>query len=146
MTDDSDMVQVAAAIIADDEARRVLIAQRPDGAAMGGLWEFPGGKLEVGETPVAALVRELREELDVGVVVGPLFHVTAHAYPGGPAVRLFFYPCWITTGTVRLLWGQALAWVAPADLAGYAYPAADQAVVARLAAEGLPAAGRWLIG
>jgi 8-oxo-dGTP diphosphatase len=124
------VIVVAAAIIR--QAGRILLVQRPATAALGGLWEFPGGKLEPGETPEAALARELVEELDITVTIGPLYHTTDHAYPGGPTVRLLFYPCALVTGPPRLLWGQALAWVAPADLVAYATPAADQPVIARL--------------
>ncbi|HUS17960.1 MAG TPA: 8-oxo-dGTP diphosphatase MutT [Chloroflexia bacterium] len=125
-------ITVVAAIIR--QAGRILIVQRPDSAAMGGLWEFPGGKLEHGETPEAALARELIEELALAVAVTDLYHTTDHTYPDGPAVRLLFYHCRILAGTPQLLWGQAYRWVAPADLPGYAYPAADQEVVMRLAA------------
>ena len=124
-------IAVVAAILRD--AGRVLIVQRPDGAAMGGLWEFPGGKIELGETPEAALGREIAEELGVAVDVGALYHETTHQYPGGPRVHLRFYECRLLSGPLQLLWGQAYRWVAPADLPGYAYPAADQDVVARLA-------------
>jgi 8-oxo-dGTP diphosphatase len=125
-------IHVAAAIIR--RAGRVLIVQRPDGATMGGLWEFPGGKVEPGETPQAALAREITEELGARVAVGALYHTTEHAYPGGPHVRLLFYECALLDPDLRLLWGQAYRWVAPADLPAYAYPAADVEVVARLAA------------
>ena len=128
------MIRVAAAIIR--EAGRILLVQRPTTAAMGGLWEFPGGKLEPGETPEAALARELVEELDITVQVGPLYHTTDHTYPDGLHVQLAFYSCTIVAGHPRLLWGQALASVAPAELPGYAYPPADVAVVQRLADEG----------
>jgi 8-oxo-dGTP diphosphatase len=127
------VIEVAAAIIT--EAGRILIVQRPDGAAMGGLREFPGGKIEPGETPEVALMRELAEELGIAVSVGPLYHVTGHRYPGGPHVRLFFYHCGIVTGRPQLLWGQAFRWIAPAALPTFPTPAADQAVVARLSGE-----------
>ena len=126
-------VDVAAAIIRRDGC--VLIVQRPDDAAMGGLWEFPGGKVEPGETPQAALAREIVEELGVRVAVGPRYHTTEHVYPDGPHVRLLFYECALLDPDLRLLWGQAYRWVAPADLPAYAYPAADVEVVARLARE-----------
>jgi 8-oxo-dGTP diphosphatase len=133
MAETERVVEVAAAIIS--EAGRILIVQRPDTAAMGGLWEFPGGKIEPGETPEVALMRELAEELGIAVSVGPLYHVTEHAYPDGPHVRLFFYPCRIVTGAPQLLWGQAFRWVAPTALPAFPTPAADQAVMARLSGE-----------
>ena len=125
-------IQVAAAIICQDG--RLLIVQRPETAEMGGLWEFPGGKIEPGETPQAALVREIAEELAVPVAVGDLYHTTRHTYPGGLAVHLRFYECRLLGGPLQLLWGQDYRWVAPTALPTYAYPAADLEVVARLAA------------
>lgn len=128
------LITVAAAIIR--QQGHMLIVQRPAHAEMGGLWEFPGGKLEPGETPESALARELIEELDITAEVDDLYHVTDYVYASGLTVRLLFYHCRIVRGTLRLLWGQAYRWVAPGDLADYQYPAADQEVVARLAAEG----------
>ena len=136
MVDSQHWIDVTAAIITQEG--RILLVQRPDHAPMGGLWEFPGGKVEPGETPEAALARELAEELGITVAVGPRYHVTEHRYPGGPNVRLLFYPCAITGGALQLLWGQACRWVAPADLPAYPTPAADQEVVARLARKGAP--------
>ncbi len=130
------IVTVAAAVIR--RAGCILLVQRPDGAEMGGLWEFPGGKLEPGETGIAALLRELREELDIVVTVGNLYHTTEYLYPSGLCVRLYFYECVWPAGEPRLLWGQAYRWVAPADLPTYPVPAADAEVVARLAAVGRP--------
>jgi 8-oxo-dGTP diphosphatase len=125
-------IAVAAAIIRQDG--RILIVQRPETAEMGGLWEFPGGKIEPGETPQAALVREIAEELGVPVAVGDLYHTTLHTYPRGLTVHLLFYECRLLDGPLQLLWGQDYRWVAPAGLPTYAYPAADQEVVARVAA------------
>jgi 8-oxo-dGTP diphosphatase len=124
---------VAAAVI--QEAGAILLVQRPDDAEMGGLWEFPGGKLEPGETGEAALARELREELGISVAVDALYHTTDYHYPTGRQVRLLFYHTHIVAGDLQLLWGQAYRWVAPADLPAYPVPAADAEVVARLARE-----------
>ena len=125
-------IAVAAAIIRQDG--RILIVQRPETAEMGGLWEFPGGKIEPGETPQAALVREIAEELGVPVAVDDLYHITRHTYPRGLTVHLRFYECRLLGGPLQLLWGQDYRWVAPTDLPTYTYPAADQEVVSRLAA------------
>jgi len=124
-------ITVVAAIIQQDDGR-LLLVQRPDQAEMGGLWEFPGGKIEPGETPQAALARELAEELGVVAAVDDLYHTTDHQYSTGLQVHLLFYRCRILEGTPQLLWGQALRWVTPADLPRYRYPAADMDVVARL--------------
>ncbi len=123
-------ITVAAAIIRRDGY--ILLVQRPDDAEMGGLWEFPGGKIEPGETPEAALARELGEELGIQVAVGRRYHITDHAYPTGLNVRLLFYECRIVEGEPRLLWGQALRWVAASDLPAYPAPAADAEVVRSL--------------
>ncbi|MDQ2809475.1 MAG: (deoxy)nucleoside triphosphate pyrophosphohydrolase, partial [Chloroflexota bacterium] len=124
-------ITIAAAIIW--RAGHILLVQRPAEAELGGLWEFPGGKLEPGETAPAALVRELREELDIAVAVGDLYHTTTYLHPDGLQVRLYFYTCDWPVGALRLLWGQAYRWVAPADLPSYPVPAADAEVVTRLA-------------
>lgn len=115
---------VAAALIAPD--RRVLLAQRPEGKAMAGLWEFPGGKIEPGETPEQALARELREELAIGVAPDALKPLTfaSHSYEKFHLL-MPLYLCTTWTGEVRGVEGQALAWVKPEDLAGYDAPAAD---------------------
>lgn len=125
------LLVVAAALI--DGQGRVLIAQRPADKSLGGLWEFPGGKLEAGEGPEAALARELLEELDVRVerdAMAP-FAFASHAYPGFDLLMpLYLVRRW--EGTPRAVEAQALAWVTPADLADYPMPPADVPLVARL--------------
>jgi 8-oxo-dGTP diphosphatase len=120
--------EVVAAVIERDG--RILIARRPADRHLGGLWEFPGGKRRAGETPEAALAREIREELDAAVTVGELLEDVEWAYPE-KTVALRFYRCALE-GEPRAAEGQELAWVAPADLSRYAFPDADQAMVARL--------------
>ena len=120
--------EVVAAVI--EREGRILIARRPADRHLGGLWEFPGGKRQPGETPQAALVREIREELDVTVTVGERLEDVAWSYPE-KTVSLRFYRCAVE-GEPRAVEGQELAWVAPADLSRYAFPDADQALVARL--------------
>jgi mutator protein MutT len=109
---------------------RILIARRPAALHMGGLWEFPGGKQKRSESPRDALEREIREELGVGVTVGPLLETVDWTYPE-KRVRLSFFRCAIE-GEPRALEGQEIAWVAPSDLPRYAFPPADAALVTRL--------------
>lgn len=113
---------VAAALIAADG--RVLMQQRKHGGALGGLWEFPGGKVEAGETPAAALTRELAEELDITVAMADLTYVASASEPGNPHVILL-YACRRWSGTPQCLAGEAIAWVAPAGLLALEMPPLD---------------------
>ncbi|KAB7647821.1 8-oxo-dGTP diphosphatase MutT [Polymorphobacter fuscus] len=124
---------VAAAII--DAEDQILVTQRAPGAALAGLWEFPGGKIEPGETPEAALVRELREELDIAVTpeaLAPLGFVS-HAYSGFHLV-LLLYLCRDWAGTPRGMEGQPLRRVTIDTLAGLPMPPADLPLVGTLRA------------
>lgn len=113
---------VAAALIAADG--RILLHQRKFDGALGGLWEFPGGKVELGEDPDSALVRELAEEL--GVVVDPadLVYLASASEPGNPHVILL-YTCRVWAGEPVCLAGEAIAWVAPQDLLAHEMPPLD---------------------
>jgi 8-oxo-dGTP diphosphatase len=126
---------VAGLIIGDDQ--RVLIAQRRADQELALLWEFPGGKVEPGEAPAAALVRELKEELGVTVAVGRIWDVLFHAYPAFDLVMLV-YACRIVDGTPRPVEVADLAWVAVADLNAWNILPADRPLVERLGAESLP--------
>lgn len=125
------LLVVAAAMI--DQEGRVLLARRPEGKKMAGLWEFPGGKMEPGETPEAALARELREEL--GVEADPKdfapFVFASHAYESFHLLMPVFL-CKRWSGEPRGREGQKLAWVAPQDLAEYPMPAADRPLIPML--------------
>jgi 8-oxo-dGTP diphosphatase len=125
-------VLVAAVALVDGDGR-VLLARRPPGKAMAGLWEFPGGKVKSGETPEVALIRELKEELDIDVTASCLapFTFASHAYP---AFHLLMplYVCRKWQGTPRPLEGQTLAWVRPMRLADYEMPPADKPLIAML--------------
>jgi 8-oxo-dGTP diphosphatase len=126
------LVIVAAAVLVDGE-RCVLLGQRPAGKAMAGLWEFPGGKVNPGETPEAALVRELREELGIDVRVQDLvpFTFASHSYPDFHLLMPLYLCChWSGIPTPRE--GQRLAWVRKDDLAEYPMPPADQPLIAKL--------------
>jgi 8-oxo-dGTP diphosphatase len=120
---------VTAAIIS--HAGRVLVSQRPATARHGGLWEFPGGKLEADETPAAALQRELREELDLPVTVGSIFDVVHYRYEWG-AVLLLAYRCTPGHLRVRNLQGAAHRWLHPTELDALPFLPADRPLIARL--------------
>lgn len=122
--------EVVAGVIRDRRGR-ILLARRTEGRDLAGLWEFPGGKQEPGETAEEALKRELREELGIEIEVGAPVIRVPQAYPS-KRLRLDVYDIRAWRGTVRGLEGQALAWVPPHKLAEYAMPPADVPVVAAL--------------
>ena len=104
--------------------REILLCRRPAHKARGGLWEFPGGKIEPGETGEQALARECREELAVELQVGEPAAQTVHCYPD-VTVQLTLYRCRLTAGEPRPLEHAELAWVRPAVVRGYALAPAD---------------------
>lgn len=120
------LVLVSAAALVDPDGR-VLIAQRPEGKAMAGLWEFPGGKVEPGETPEAALIRELREELAIETWASCLAPLSfaSHAYPDFHLLMPLFVCRKWEGGPPRPREHAALKWVRPRDLSRYPMPAAD---------------------
>ena len=126
------VVLVAAAALIDADGR-VLLAQRPAGKAMAGLWEFPGGKVDRGETPEAALIRELAEELGIDVRASCLapFTFASHGYPDFHLL-MPLYICRKWSGIASAREGQRLAWVRPARLGDYPMPPADKPLVAML--------------
>lgn len=120
-------VLVAVGILLDEDGR-VLITRRPDNVHQGGLWEFPGGKLETGESVIEALARELAEELGTCVEQSePLLEI-AHDY-GDKRVRLLIHRVTAWSGEPFGAEGQPLAWVAVEGLARYAFPAANAEIV-----------------
>jgi 8-oxo-dGTP diphosphatase len=126
------LVLVAACALVDADGR-VLIAQRPAGRPMAGLWEFPGGKVEAGERPEDALMRELREELGIVVdetCLAPLAFAS-HSYPDFHLL-MPLYVCRRWQGTVTALEGQKLGWVRPNRLRDYPMPPADEPLVSHL--------------
>ena len=130
MPDSMRSIHVVAAAITDVRGR-ILLARRTDGRDLAGLWEFPGGKREADESPEAALVRELQEELGITVKVGPPLINVPQQYPD-KRLRLDVRHVVAWQGTPRGIEGQALAWVAPDKLAHYSMPPADRPVVAAL--------------
>jgi mutator protein MutT len=127
-------IQVAAALIVGEG--RYLITQRRAGVHMGGLWEFPGGKREPGESLEDCLRRELREELGIEITPPTLFRVIHHEYPE-KAVELHFFKCAISSGRPRPLGCEDLRWVAPEELDQFPLPPADQPLVEALRGERL---------
>jgi 8-oxo-dGTP diphosphatase len=124
------IVLVAAVALVDTDGR-VLIARRPEGKSMAGLWEFPGGKVHDGETPEAALIRELKEELAIDVMEACLAPLTfaSHRYETFHLL-MPLYVCRRWDGTVAPQEGQAVKWVKPSKLADYPMPPADKPLVA----------------
>jgi 8-oxo-dGTP diphosphatase len=126
------LLLVAAAALVDADGR-VLICQRPEGKQLAGLWEFPGGKVEVGETPEACLIRELEEELGIEVTQACLapFVFASHEYESFHLLMpLYLIRRW--TGAVTAKEHKAMAWVKPAMLTDYPMPPADAPLVAWL--------------
>ncbi len=126
------IVLVAACALVDADGR-VLIAQRPEGKMMAGLWEFPGGKVEVGERPEQTLIRELKEELGIIVSEACLapFTFASHSYADFHLL-MPLYVCRRWEGTVTALEAQRLAWVKPTRLRDYEMPPADLPLVSHL--------------
>jgi 8-oxo-dGTP diphosphatase len=125
---DPPRVIVTAAVIEEDG--RLLVTRRVRGTHLEGLWEFPGGKCDPGETLQSCLERELREELGVGARVGREVFTVAHEYPER-IVELHFFECRVT-GNPRPRLGQEMRWVTRADLGSLTFPPADDELIARL--------------
>ena len=125
-------IDVVAALIRCNA--KILITQRLDNVHLAGLWEFPGGKVEAGESLDAALHREILEELGVRIRVDAEFFAIDHDYPT-QSVRLHFFNCTILEGTVQPLDVADLRWVTPSDLCNFEFPPADAALIAKLRSE-----------
>ncbi len=126
------VVLVSAVALVDVDGR-LLLAQRPAGKPMAGLWEFPGGKVDPGETPETALIRELAEELGIDVTASCLapFTFASHSYPDFHLL-MPLYICRKWSGIPEAREGQRFAWVRPARLGDYPMPPADKPLVAML--------------
>jgi 8-oxo-dGTP diphosphatase len=120
---------VAAAIIQQEE--KFLLTKRKPASDMGGLWEFPGGKIEPGETLAGCLRRELMEELGVEINEPQLFHFLRHQYPE-KEVELHFFTCSIVKGHPEALGCAEIAWVPQHELSFFRFPPADMPVLQRL--------------
>jgi len=123
-------VVLVSAVALIDVDGRVLLAQRPEGKSLAGLWEFPGGKVEPGETPEAALIRELHEELGIDTWASCLAPLTfaSHSYENFHLLMPVF-ACRRWEGTPHPREGQKLAWVFPARLRDYPMPPADEPLI-----------------
>ena len=126
------LVLVAACALIDADGR-VLLAQRPQGKSMAGLWEFPGGKVESGERPEQSLIRELKEELGIDVKEECLAPLTfaSHLYPDFHLL-MPLYVCRRWEGIVEAREAQRLKWVRPAELQNYPMPPADEPLISHL--------------
>jgi 8-oxo-dGTP diphosphatase len=130
-----EQIEVSAALIF--HKGKLLITQRQPDAHLGGLWEFPGGKREPGETFEQCLVREIREELGVEISAEGVFEGITHAYPE-KTVRLKFFICKLASGKPQPLGCVAFKWVEKKELAGYQFPAADARLLEKLRAYNFP--------
>jgi 8-oxo-dGTP diphosphatase len=127
---------VAAAVIRDIDGR-VLLTQRPEGRHMGGLWEFPGGKINRGERPTEALIRELDEELGIEIAVDEPITFAIHE-EHDLHILLLFFRAHILAGSPRGREGQSLRWVAVSDLPSYQTPPADARLIRLLRRDEAP--------
>ena len=124
------VVDVSAALI-QDEAGRYLVTRRRRGSHLAGLWEFPGGKREPGESLEEALRRELVEELAASFIVGERVETVRWAYPERTVV-IHFYRCRLESGTIEPRESQTMAWVAAERLGEFEFPPADRELIARI--------------
>ena len=128
---------VTAAVIESDG--NILIAKRKQGSRFAGKWEFPGGKLEKGETPEQCLKRELQEELAITTEVGDLICSSDYNYTPEFTIRLLAYRTTVISGVFNLNDHDEIRWVKPTDLAKYDFPEADKPIVDLLIKEGCDA-------
>jgi 8-oxo-dGTP diphosphatase len=124
-------IRVAAAVI--EENGRILIAKRKEGEFQGGKWEFPGGKIEDGETPEECLKRELREELGIDTRIGEFIGASRHAFTCQTSIELLAYRAFHLSGTPQPLDHEEIRWVPLAELNNYEFPPADKPILAKLA-------------
>ena len=129
MSADKKAIEVSAALIF--RGGKLLITQRHAKSHLGGLWEFPGGKREAGESFEQCLIREIREELGVEICVGKLFEEILHDYPE-KSVRLKFFICQLLSGEPQPLDCAAVKWISHDELMGHEFPAADARLLEKL--------------
>jgi 8-oxo-dGTP diphosphatase len=127
--DSQSTIKVCAAVVLHDD--KILITLRPQDKKLGGFWEFPGGKIEVGETSEVALKRELKEELDIEVEIGELLETVHHSYDWGNVVILAYWCRWLG-GEIKHLEVADHCWVAAGNLLDYDILAADQPIIQKI--------------
>ena len=130
------MIPVVAALIVRDG--RLLIARRPEGKHMAGRWEFPGGKLECGESPEEAIEREIREEMAAEIRAGRVYQAIAYSYPEKD-VLLLFYAASVVSGEPRPVEEAEIRWITLEELDEYTFAPVDAMLVERLKRDGLGA-------
>ena len=128
MNEPSGVVTVVAGVIRRQEDGRILLSRRPADSHLGGLWEFPGGKVESGESLEDALRRELDEEVGVEVEVGGMLYEATHSYPDR-LVHLYFYECLIREGHPAARSVADTAWCTPGELMNYPMPEANTGLI-----------------
>lgn len=128
------MIDVAAAVIENREGR-ILIARRKPEISLGGFWEFPGGKIERGETPGICAARELLEEMDIHIEAGEILTETTHDYGNGKVVHLIAVRAILLGGNMRLHDHDDIRWVTVNEMSDYLFAPADEAIVERLELE-----------
>lgn len=133
------MIAVVAGLLIKDD--KILICGQEKQFYGGFKWEFPGGKIEKGESPEAALSRELNEELGINVKVGYVYEVIRHVYDEQRDILLLFYPCVIERGEPKPLDGQQIKWISKEALGSYPFADADARVISRMLRDGFP--GKW---
>ncbi len=124
------MIQVSAAIIHNDDGE-ILICQRKDGGNCAFLWEYPGGKQELGETPEGCLVRECKEELEIEIQIDAIFAKTTYTYPDRE-IAFSFYDAHIIEGTPKMNVHNDMNWIRPGDLHKYPFCPADACINKRI--------------
>lgn len=129
-------IEVVAALVWRDG--RLLVTQRPAGSHLAGTWEFPGGKIEPGESAAEALAREVMEEVELVIEVGALRHELVHAYPE-KTVRLYFFDCRWVSGEARHVGVANHRWIERTELHTLEFPPADRQLLAELDARFEPA-------
>lgn len=122
------VIVCAAVIISAD---KILITLRPEGSRLAGFWEFPGGKLDPGESPQQALIREIREELDITIRVGAIFETVYHRYDWGTALILAYLCDW-TSGEIQHLEVADHRWVTAEEMASFRMLPADEPILRKL--------------